>query len=241
MYIHPIMNTIYHAAGQRGKANFGWLDSRHSFSFGHYYDAAKTNFGLLRVLNDDIIIGGSGFGTHPHDNMEIISIPLSGALEHKDSTGTQSVIHENDVQIMSAGSGISHSEYNHFADRDTNFLQIWIIPKAKNIKPRYDQKAFDKQDRINTLQTVVAPDNDKAVWINQDAWLSLTNMTIANTMQYPIKKEGNGVYVFVINGSITIGDTTLKNRDAIGIWNTHAFDILANTDTELLLIDVPLK
>src|SRR3954470_9378100 len=152
------MKTILHSADRRGHVSFGWLDSHHSFSFGNYYEPEKVHFGMLRVLNDDIIAGGSGFGTHPHDNMEIISIPLKGAIAHKDSIGTQAVIHENDVQIMSAGTGIRHSEYNYSKEEPANFLQIWIIPKERNIKPRYDQKTFNPKDRINKLQTVVAPD-----------------------------------------------------------------------------------
>lgn len=234
------MKTILHAADRRGHVSFGWLNSHHSFSFGNYYDPAKTHFGMLRVLNDDIITGGSGFGTHPHDNMEIVSIPLYGAIEHKDSTGTNAVIHQNDVQIMSAGTGIKHSEYNHFKDRETNFLQIWIIPKQRNITPRYDQKTFDPAERVNQLQTVVAPDDDNAVWINQDAWFSLGSFKSGFTTTYNIKKKNNGVYVFVIDGNITVSGQSLFKRDAFGIWDVDAIDITANTDAEVLLIDVPM-
>ena len=159
------MKTVFHEAKKRGHVNFDWLDSHHSFSFGHYYDPEKVQFGLLRVLNDDIITGGSGFGAHPHDNMEIVSIPITGALEHKDSTGTAKVIYQNNVQIMSAGSGLQHSEYNHYKDKVTNFLQIWVLPKLRNIEPRYDQKTFDPKERWNKIQTVVAPDNEAAVWM----------------------------------------------------------------------------
>jgi redox-sensitive bicupin YhaK (pirin superfamily) len=234
------MKTRLHAADRRGHVSFGWLDSHHSFSFGNYYDPEKVHFGMLRVLNDDIITGGSGFGAHPHDNMEIISIPLEGAIEHKDSTGTQAVINENDVQIMSAGTGIKHSEYNHNKDKDANFLQIWIIPKKRNIEPRYDQKSFDPAERINKFQTVVAPDDDRATRINQDAWLSLGNFKGGFTTSYAVKKAGNGVYAFVLNGSVTINGQTLYKRDALGIWDIDQLEIEAATDSELLLIDIPM-
>lgn len=234
------MKTILHTADRRGHVSFGWLDSHHSFSFGNYYDPEKVHFGMLRVLNDDIITGGSGFGTHPHDNMEIVSIPLSGAIEHKDSMGTQSVINEGDVQIMSAGTGIKHSEYNHFKDKPANFLQIWIIPKKRNIAPRYDQKTFNPAERINQFQVVVAPDNENAVWINQDAWFSLAQLKAGFSTQYAVKKGGNGVYAFVLDGSVTINEQTLYKRDALGIWDVDALSITADTDAELLLIDVPM-
>lgn len=234
------MKTILHAADRRGHVSFGWLDSHHSFSFGNYYDPQKIRFGMLRVLNDDVITGGSGFGTHPHDNMEIVSIPLSGAIEHTDSTGTQAVINENDVQIMSAGTGIEHSEYNHFKDKDTNFLQIWVIPKKRNIGPRYDQKTFNPAERINKFETVVAPDDEKAAWINQEAWFSLGNLKSGFSTSYTIKKSGNGVYAFVINGSATINEQTLFKRDGFGVWDVDKFQIHADTDAELLLIDVPM-
>src|SRR6476646_4488477 len=164
------MKTVLHEANNRGKANFGWLDSKHSFSFGHWYDPEKINFGALRVLNDDIVLGGEGFGAHPHDNMEIVSIPLYGALKHKDSTGRNEIIKQFDVQIMSAGSGITHSEFNASETEAVNFLQIWIMPKKRNIEPRYEQKTFSPANRSNRFQTVVAPDDKDAVWINQDAW-----------------------------------------------------------------------
>ena len=235
------MKTILHTANKRGHANFGWLDSHHSFSFGHYYDPEKVQFGVLRVLNDDKISGGSGFGEHPHDNMEIVSIPLYGALEHKDSTGTAEVIRQNDVQIMSAGSGIKHSEYNHYKDRETNFLQVWVVPKKRNIEPRYEQKTFDPAQRLNRLQTVVAPDDANAVWINQHAWFSLGKLEAGKEVVYSPKKEGNGMYVFVLNGSITVGEQQLSIRDAAGIWDTDSITIHADTAAEILLIDVPMK
>lgn len=234
------MKTVLHSADRRGHVSFGWLDSHHSFSFGQYHDPEKMHFGMLRVLNDDVITGGSGFGTHPHDNMEIISIPLSGAIEHKDSTGTQEVINTNDVQIMSAGTGIRHSEYNHYKDKDTNFLQIWIIPKKRNIEPRYGQKTFDPAERTDKLQTVVAPDDENAVSINQDSWLSLGNVKSGSKITYALHKPGNGVYTFVINGNATVGGQSLYKRDAFGIWDTDKIEIIAGTDTRLLLIEVPM-
>lgn len=235
------MKTILHTADKRGHANFGWLNSHHSFSFGNYYDPEKVCFGMLRVLNDDIITGGSGFGEHSHDNMEIVSIPLNGALEHKDSTGTAEVIRQNDVQIMSAGTGIRHSEYNHYKDRETNFLQVWVIPKKRNIEPRYEQKTFDPTRRLNKLQTVVAPDDANAVWINQDAWFSLGSLAAGAEIVYNTKIEGNGLYVFVLNGSIAIGEQQLNKKDAIGIWETDSIIIRAELNAEILLIDVPMK
>lgn len=235
------MKTILHLADRRGHVSFGWLDSRHSFSFGNYYDPEKLQFGMLRVLNDDVIVGGSGFGTHPHDNMEIISIPLKGAIEHKDSMGTHSVIKENDVQIMSAGTGIKHSEFNHFKSKEANFLQIWILPKEKNILPRYDQKTFSLNERINQFQTVVAPDDEKAVAINQDAWLSIGNLKAGTVTLYSIRKQENGVYAFVINGSVTINGQTLFKRDGLGIWDTDKLKVQADTDAEVLLIEVPMS
>ena len=171
------MNNVLHLAATRGHANFGWLDSYHSFSFGHYYDPERVHFGALRVLNDDTVSAGMGFGKHPHDNMEIVSIPLSGDLHHKDSTGRDEIIREHDVQIMSAGSGIAHSEMNATRDKAVKFLQIWVMPKEQNIEPRYEQKSFKPENRVNQLLTVVAPDNEDAVWINQDAWFSLGNFT----------------------------------------------------------------
>jgi len=235
------MKTILHSADRRGHVSFGWLDSHHSFSFGNYYEPEKVHFGMLRVLNDDIIAGGSGFGTHPHDNMEIVSIPLKGAIEHKDSTGTQAVINENDVQIMSAGTGIRHSEYNHYKDKAASFLQIWIIPKNRNIEPRYEQKTFAPEDRINRLQTVVAPDDPNAVWINQDAWFSLGNFQADFSISYPLKRPGNGVYAFVIDGNMTVDGQSLFKRDAIGIWDVDKIEITAVTNAEILLIEIPMS
>lgn len=234
------MRTTLQKSAERGHANFGWLDSHHSFSFGHFYDPEKINFGVLRVLNDDVVSGGRGFGTHPHDNMEIVSIPLKGDLEHEDSTGTKAVIKENDVQIMSAGTGIQHSEKNHNPSEKVNFLQIWILPKEKNIKPRYDQKTFDPELRQNMWQVVVAPDEESAVWINQDAWFSLGNFSKDHEFTYDLKKQGNGIFLFVIEGSVVVDDIALNKRDSLAITDVERLNLNATDNAELLVIDVPM-
>ncbi len=234
------MKTILHRSGERGHANHGWLDSYHSFSFGHYHDPEKIHFGALRVLNDDTVKGGYGFGKHPHDNMEIVSIPLSGDLKHEDSTGRKEIIRQYDVQIMSAGSGIAHSEMNANADKEVKFLQVWVFPKEKNITPRYEQKTFNPEERINKLQAVVAPAAPGAVTINQDAWFSLGNLEKGFTTQYKWNKKGNGVYAFIIEGEVSINGNKLGKRDALGAWETDSIDITAETNAEILLIEVPM-
>jgi redox-sensitive bicupin YhaK (pirin superfamily) len=235
-----IMKTVLHQAATRGHANFGWLDSYHSFSFGKYYDAERVNFGALRVLNDDSVSAGMGFGKHPHDNMEIVSIPLSGDLHHKDSTGRDVIIREHDVQIMSAGSGIAHSETNANHDKPVKFLQIWVLPKEKNIEPDYQQKSFKPENRVNQLLNVVAPDNADAVWINQDAWFSLGNFTKDFSINYQLKKSGNGVYIFVLEGSLEINGQTIGTRDGLGISEIETIDIKAITDAQIVLIEIPM-
>ncbi|MEO9871625.1 pirin family protein [Ekhidna sp.] len=235
------MKTVIHKADSRGTANFGWLNSQHTFSFGQYYNPERIHFGLLRVLNDDIVIGGAGFPNHPHDNMEIVSIPLKGALAHRDSTGTEKVINVGEIQIMSAGSGITHSEYNASKTDEVNFLQIWIFPKEKNIVPRYDQKFFHVDDRKNAFQTVVSPGDDSALWINQDAWLSLADVDTNNTINYHINKEGNGIYVFVIDGEAEVLGEKLGKRDAMGILETSSVEIKSKTDAQLLVIEIPMN
>ena len=236
------MKTVLHKAGSRGHANHGWLDTSHTFSFGHYYDPTRAHFGVLRVLNDDFVEGGMGFGTHPHDNMEIISIPLSGDLEHKDSMNTVATIRQNDVQIMSAGTGIYHSEYNKNKDKKVNFLQIWVFPKEHNIVPRYEQKTFTPEDRVNKLQQIVsAQKNDEGVWINQDAWFHLGNLKKDFQTEYTVKQKGNGVYVFVINGDVVVSGQKLNKRDGFGVWDTDKLDIVADSDAEILLIEVPMN
>jgi hypothetical protein len=236
------MKTVLHKAATRGHANHGWLDSYHTFSFAGYHEPTRVHFGLLRVLNDDIVKGGMGFGQHPHDNMEIISIPLRGALEHRDNTGGHAIIKSGEVQIMSAGSGIAHSEKNASSTEDVNFLQIWVFPKERNIKPRYDQKLFDKSDRINRVQTVVGPDQaDGALWINQDSWFSLASLTEGTSINYAMHKPGNGVYAFVIDGEVSIAGELLQRRDGLGVQDADSFLVEARKATELLLIEVPMN
>ena len=236
------MHTIIHQAGTRGHAKHGWLNSFHSFSFAGYHNPERVHFGLLRVLNDDIVAPGMGFGKHPHDNMEIVSIPLSGSLAHKDSTGRSEVIKTNDVQIMSAGSGIAHSEMNASTSEPVNFLQIWVFPKERNIEPRYEQKTFKPAGRINKIQTVVSPNKDEGgVWINQDAWFSLANPEQGKEMIYQPHLPGNGVYLFVIEGEAEVNKDILYKRDGLCISETGEIIIKASKNSELLFIEVPMN
>ena len=234
-------NTILHPAKTRGHADHGWLNSWHTFSFANYYNPDRMSFGALRVLNDDTVEAGKGFGTHPHDNMEIVSIPLEGDLEHKDSMGNVSVIHHGDIQVMSAGTGIYHSEYNKNNDQRVKFLQIWVIPDRKNVVPRYDQITLDVADRHNRLQQILSPTpSDAGVWIYQNAWFHLGKFDRGITAQYAVKAIGNGVYTFVLNGEVTINNQSLKSRDGFGVWNMDQLSILADTDAEFLLMEVPM-
>ena len=234
-------NTILHKAKTRGHANHGWLDSYHSFSFANYYNPERIHFGALRVLNDDTVSAGRGFGKHPHDNMEIISIPLEGDLQHEDSMGNVAVIKKGDIQAMSAGTGIFHSEYNRNKDELVKFLQIWIFPNKKNVEPRYSQVTLNTEDRHNKLQEVLSPNADgKGVWIHQDAWFHLGKLDKDFSTEYIIKKKGNGVYAFVLNGDITIDGQPLNTRDGLGIWDTDKIKIKADSDAELLLMEVPM-
>jgi len=236
-------NTVLHKAETRGHANHGWLDSHHSFSFANYYNPDRMHFGVLRVLNDDRVDAGMGFGTHPHDNMEIISIPLEGDLEHKDSMGNTAIIKKGDIQVMSAGTGIYHSEYNKNKDQLTKFLQIWVYPNKKNVTPRYDQITLNQDDRHNKLQQILSPNaNDEGVWIHQDAWFHMGKFDKDFSIDYNLKKSGNGIYAFVLKGDVNIGNIQLNQRDALGIWDTSSIKIVANTpDAELLLIEVPMS
>jgi redox-sensitive bicupin YhaK (pirin superfamily) len=235
------MNSIFHPASARGHVNFGWLDSHHSFSFGQWYEPEKVHFGALRVLNDDIVSGGGGFGLHPHDNMEIVSIPLSGSLVHKDSTGTDATIRTGEVQIMNAGTGIRHSEFNASKTDAVNFLQIWVIPKLRDIKPRHDQKAFDRTQRKNAWQVVVSPDEkDGAVWINQDALFSLADLEKGLSLDYKTRFPGNGVYFFVIEGGIEVEGKQISKKDALGISLADGVSIQALKNSEILAIEVPM-
>ena len=235
-------NTVIHRANTRGHADHGWLNSFHSFSFAQYYNPERMNFGVLRVLNDDAVSAGKGFGTHPHDNMEIISIPLHGDLEHKDSMGNVQVIRENDVQVMSAGTGITHSEYNRNLDKDVRFLQIWVFPNKRNVTPRYDQLSFPKEARHNQLQQILSPNADDAgVWIHQDAWFHLGSFDKGFESTYTLKKPGNGVYVFVLEGSIKTNGTQLQRRDGMGVWDTEKISFEASEKTEILVMEVPMN
>lgn len=236
------MNTILHKASERGKADYGWLKPNFYFSFGQYHNPEKVHFGLLRVLNDDFIAGGGKFETHPHDNMEIVTIPFTGALEHKDSTGGHGIIKAGDVQIMSAGTGVQHSEANASATEPVTLFQIWVFPKERNIKPRYDQRNFDAAERIDNWQVIVSPkEEDTALWINQDARFALTKLSAGKSLTYSNAFAGNGVYLVVISGSVKVDETVLGKRDALGISGTDSFTIEANTDAELLAIEIPMN
>lgn len=233
--------TILHKANTRGHADHGWLNSYHTFSFANYQNPERVHFGALRVLNDDTVSSGMGFGTHPHDNMEIISIPLEGDLEHKDSMGNTTVIKQGDIQVMSAGTGIHHSEYNKNKDLPVKFLQIWVFPNQKNVTPRYDQISLNENDRHNKLQQILSPDkNDEGVWIYQNAWFHLGKFDKDFSAEYKFKKEGNGLYIFVLEGDITVDNQKLNKRDGYGIWEADKVDITANSDSEFLLMEVPM-
>lgn len=235
------MKTTLLKATERGSADYGWLKPNYYFSFSQYYNPEQVHFGLLRVLNDDFIAGGGAFPTHPHDNMEIVTIPFSGALQHKDSTGGEGIIKAGDIQIMSAGSGVRHSEANASATDPVTLFQIWVFPKKRNIEPRYDQRSFDLNDRINRWQIVVSPrEEDQALWINQDARFALTKLEAGKTLEYENAFAGNGVYLVNISGVCSVGESTLQRRDAIGISQTDRFNITAMEDSEILAIEVPM-
>jgi redox-sensitive bicupin YhaK (pirin superfamily) len=234
-------HTVLHKAESRGHANHGWLDSKHTFSFANYYDPERVHFGALRVLNDDTIEGGMGFGKHPHDNMEIISIPLEGALEHKDSMDNVSIIEYGDIQVMSAGTGIFHSEYNKNKNKKGKFLQIWVMPNKKNVTPRYDQINLNIADRHNKLQQILSPSpDDEGVWIYQNAWFHLGQFDKGVSAEYTIKAKGNGVYAFILSGDVSINGQQLNNRDGFGVWDTDKISILVDSDAEFLLMEVPM-
>lgn len=236
------MNTILHKAETRGDANHGWLHSKHSFSFAGYYNPERMQFGVLRVLNDDLVAPGKGFGTHPHSNMEIISIPLEGDLEHKDSMGNVAIIKTGDIQVLSAGAGISHSESNHSKDKEVKFLQIWVLPKEQNVSPRYDQITLRIEDRKNKFQQIVSPNKDDAgVWIHQDAWFNLCQLDSGHELTYNVHiPQKNGVYIFMLSGNANVNNQALDSRDGFGIWNTTQLFIRADSNAELLLMEVPL-
>lgn len=236
------MKTVIHRANTRGHANHGWLDSHHTFSFAGYYNPDRMNFGVLRVLNDDMVSQGRGFGTHPHDNMEIISIPLEGDLEHKDSMGNTTVIRQGDVQVMSAGTGIYHSEYNKNADQPVKFLQIWVFPNQKDVTPRYDQITLDPHRLRNQLSQVLSPNpEDDGVWVHQNAWFHMGELEAGFETTYQLKDPANGVYAFIIKGDVTLNGQALHQRDGMGVWETDELTITADSDARVLLMEVPMQ
>jgi len=235
-------NSVLHKGDTRGDADHGWLHSRHTFSFADYYNPERMNFGVLRVLNDDYVAPGMGFGTHPHDNMEIISIPLEGDLEHKDNMGTVSVIKHGDIQVMSAGTGITHSEYNKNKDNPVKFLQIWVLPNIRNVKPRYGQITLNIADRHNKFQQIISPNpGDEGVWIHQNAWFHLGQFDKGIHADYKVKGKGTGIYAFILSGNVKINNQELKSRDGFGIWDVDKLSVKADTDAEFLLMEVPMN
>jgi len=236
------MKKTIHPANERGQNDIGWLKANFSFSFGPYYNPDRVHFGALRVLNDDIIAGGTGFGAHPHDNMEIITIPISGALEHRDSMGNTGVITAGEVQVMSAGTGIQHSEYNHSKTEDANTLQIWLFPKEMNIEPRYDQKSFIEDLKPNQFTTLVSPvKGGEALWINQDAIFSMGDFEPGQQVKYDIQIPGNGAYIFVIEGQIALEGTDLNKRDALGVEDVSSFTLETLKQSRILIMEVPMR
>ncbi len=235
-------NTVLHKANTRGHADHGWLNAYHSFSFASWHNPDRIQFGALRVLNDDTVAAGMGFGTHPHDNMEIITIPLEGDLAHKDSMGNAETIKTGDIQVMSAGTGIKHSEFNPNADQRTKLLQIWVYPNQQNVAPRYQQITLNPDDSKNKLEQIVSPNPDDAgTWIHQDAWFHLAKFDKSATTTYHLKKEGNGVYAFILSGNININGQDLETRDGFGIWNTEELEINVPSAASFLLIEIPMN
>ena len=236
------MKTVFHTSDSRGHANHGWLDARHSFSFAGWFNPERIQFGALRVLNDDIIQGGMGFDTHPHDNMEIVTIPLKGDLEHKDSMGNSAVIREGDIQVMSAGTGVHHSEYNKNPDKEINLFQLWIFPNQRDVEPRYDQIPIRTFHQKNAFFQILSPiAEDQGLWIHQNAWMHMLDADAQTSHTYTIKNPGNGVYVMVIEGQIAWNDQVLNRRDAMGVWDTNDFEILVLEEAQVLLVDVPMN
>lgn len=235
------MKSIFHSADSRGYANHGWLKTHHTFSFASYQDRERVHFGMLRVLNDDWVAPNMGFGKHPHDNMEIITIPLAGELQHEDSMGTSSVIRYGEVQVMSAGTGIYHSEFNASKSQPVALLQIWVFPSKDNVTPRYGQKMFSVDDRKNKFQLVVSPDGEaESNWVNQDTWFSLGNFSAGEKFSYKTHREGHGVYAFIISGQAKIAGQEMHKRDGLGIWETPEIEGEVVEDSEILLIEVPM-
>ena len=236
------MKKTFHPSAARGEADHGWLHAKHSFSFAQFFNPERIQFGALRVLNDDVIAPGMGFGTHPHNNMEIITIPLKGALEHKDSMDNIGVVAVDEIQVMSAGTGVSHSEYNKNKDQPLNLLQLWVLPNQQNVVPRYDQKNIKSLKKTNALYPVISPNHDDAgMWIHQDAWFHLGDFNQKTTVPYSLHKQGNGVYAFMIEGRASIEGESLEKRDALGVWETEGFSITAEKNSRILLVEVPMK
>jgi quercetin 2,3-dioxygenase len=233
------MPTVIHRSEERGTTELGWLHSRHSFSFGQYNNPEKERFGLLRVLNDDIVEPGEGFGTHPHSNMEIISIVLKGQLEHRDSMGNGSVINEGDVQVMSAGSGITHSEFNPSDAEKVNFLQLWIFPVEHGIKPRYDQRKFDIKEN-EVIEVVSGEKSDDLLFINQDASIYIGKLNQGNEYTFKFDKKGYGAYLFILEGSIKLDGDTLNKRDAAGIYDAYQYIIKSEADSKFIIVKIPM-
>lgn len=236
------MSTVIHRSSDRGHANHGWLNSYHTFSFANYYNPNQMNFGVLRVLNDDVVQPEKGFGQHPHADMEIISIPLSGALTHRDTMGHAQTINTGDVQVMSAGTGLQHSEYNESKNDEVNFLQLWIFPEKRGVAPRYDQKSFDPAERVNNWQQVVRPESSEGdgLWIHQNAYMHLSKLEGGKSLNYDVISSGNGVYFFVLSGEVSINNEKLSKRDAIGVWEVASISLEASEDAEILAIEVPM-
>ena len=236
------MKTIYHAADSRGDANHGWLKSKHTFSFANYHNPERMGFGALRVINDDFVIGGQGFGKHSHRDMEIISIPLSGKLGHGDNIGNNGIIETGEIQVMSAGTGITHSEMNGDDTEAVKFLQIWVIPNKMNVEPRYQQIRMDDILKPNEFNQVLSPNADDAgVWIHQDAWFSMGDFDKGITQTYELKNPNNGVYIFVISGKVVVNGNTLDTRDGLGVWDTKNFTMDVIDDAKVLLMEVPMS
>lgn len=235
-------NMVIHKANTRGHADHGWLNTHHTFSFANYYNPERMNFGVLRVLNDDIVAPARGFGRHPHDNMEIISIPLSGDLEHQDSMGNTAVIKQGDVQVMSAGTGIFHSEYNKNSDQEVRFLQIWLFPNKKNVVPRYDQISLREVEKRNEFFQILSPNsNDQGVWIHQNAWFHMAKADESQLLTYSLKDSTNGVYLFVLDGEVEVNGQKLTQRDGTGLWNIKEMNVKTLAKSELLLMEVPMS
>lgn len=236
------MNTVYHSANSRGSANHGWLKSKHTFSFANYHDPERMGFGALRVINDDVVMGGKGFDLHSHRDMEIISIPLSGKLSHGDSIGSKGIIETGEIQVMSAGTGIAHTEMNGDSTEPVKFLQIWVIPNKMNVKPRYQQIRLDELMQHNEFNQVLSPNpDDDGVWIHQDAWFNLGDFDAALTANYQLQDPNNGVYVFVIDGKVEVNGQTLNTRDGLGIWSTDRISMDIVEDAKVLLMEVPMS